>query len=550
MSSTCVVSDEVTQARGAAAGRLPALLCMALALILAVCVAPTAQAQVTAFKQAVAEAASDDRDLAAYYRSTDFSAIWTDPDRDRARRQALFEALQEAPAHGLPAARYDRDGLMAQLRAARSPRDLGFAEVALSKAFLRLARDMQTGVLIPSRVVSNIKREVPYRDRATTITAFLDSDPFAFFRDLPPKTNEYARLMKERVRLERLIAAGGWGESVPTGKLQAGDSGLSVISLRNRLMRMGFLPRTATRNFDARMVEAVRAFQVAHGLEPDGVAGESTIAQINLPATERLKSISVAMERERWLNSPEGRGKRHILVNLTDFTARIMDDDHETFRTKSVIGKNDDGRRSPEFSDVMDHMVINPTWHVPRSIAVGEYLPMMQRNRHAAGHLRVVDSRGRTVNRNSVNFNRYNARNFPFSIKQPPSKSNALGLVKFMFPNKYNIYLHDTPSKNLFEREVRAYSHGCIRLAQPFEFAYELLSPQEADPKAFFHGVLDTGRERRVNLEDPVPVHIIYRTAFTQAKGPVNYRRDIYGRDARIWSALEKAGVSPRDVRG
>lgn len=546
------LSDRSAWPKRAYARALPPMraLLACLALAFTVSLASVAHAQVTAFKQAVAEAAADDRDLAAYYRSTDFAGIWTDPEQDRTRRQALFQALADAPAHGLPASRYDRDGLLRLLQEARSPRDLGFAEVALSKAFLRLARDMQTGILIPSRVVSNIKREVPYRDRASTIDSFLAGDPRAFFRDLPPKTNEYTRLMKERLRLERLIASGGWGETVAAGKLSPGDSGSAVISLRNRLISMGFLSRTATRSFDAAVTDAVRAFQVAHGLEPDGVAGEGTLEQINISATERLKSILVAMERERWLNSPEDRGKRHILVNLTDFTARIMDDDHETFRTRSVIGKNSDGRRSPEFSDSMDHMVINPTWHVPRSIAVGEYLPQMQRNRHAVGHLRVVDSQGRTVNRNSVNFNRYNARNFPFSIKQPPSNSNALGLVKFMFPNKYNIYLHDTPSKNLFKREVRAYSHGCIRLAQPFDFAYALLAPQEDDPKAFFHNILDTGRETRVNLETHVPVHIIYRTAFTQAKGPVNYRRDIYGRDGRIWDALEQAGVSPGDVRG
>ncbi|WP_135505464.1 L,D-transpeptidase family protein [Roseovarius aestuariivivens] len=507
-------------------------------------------AQVTAFKQAVAEAASDDRDLAAFYQANGYAGIWTDPDADRGRRQALFQALADTPAHGLPAARYETDALMAQLRDARSPRDLGFAEVAMSKTFLRLARDLQTGVLIPSRLVGDIKREVPYRDRQTYITGLLDSDPYAFFRALPPKTNEYARLMKERMRLERLVADGGWGETVAAASLEPGARGASVVALRNRLLRMGFLSRTATQTYDADIEAAVRAFQEAHGLEADGVAGSSTIDEINTPATERLKSIHVAMERERWLNLPEGRGKRHILVNLTDFTARIMDDDHETFRTRSVIGKNSDGRRSPEFSDVMEHMVINPTWHVPRSIAVKEYLPMMKRNRNAASHLRLVDSRGRTVNRGSVNFSRYNARNFPFAIKQPPSSRNALGLVKFMFPNKYNIYLHDTPAKNLFEREMRAYSHGCIRLAQPFEFAYTLLAAQEDDPKAAFHRVLNTGRETRVNLEQHVPVHIIYRTVFTQAKGPVNYRKDIYGRDARIWSALSQAGVSLADVRG
>lgn len=175
---------------------------------------------------------------------------------------------------------------------------------------------------------------------------------------------------------------------------------------------------------------------------------------------------------------------------------------------------------------------------------------MMKRNRNAAGHLRLYNSRGQQVSRSSINFNAYNASNFPYAIKQPPSRRNALGLVKFMFPNKYNIYLHDTPAKNLFERAKRDYSHGCIRLHKPFEFAYELLSKQENDPKSFFHAKLDTGRETVVQLEKDVPVHIIYRTAFTQAKGRTQYREDVYGRDARIWDALNKAGVSLRAVRG
>jgi murein L,D-transpeptidase YcbB/YkuD len=198
----------------------------------------------------------------------------------------------------------------------------------------------------------------------------------------------------------------------------------------------------------------------------------------------------------------------------------------------------------------MEHMVINPTWHVPRSITVKEYLPKMQANRNAAGHLRLYDSRGREVSRGAVNFGAYSARSFPFALKQPPSGSNALGLVKFMFPNKWNIYLHDTPQKELFSREKRDFSHGCIRLQQPFEFAYELLSRQEADPKAFFHSVLGTGRETYVQLEEHVPVHLIYRTAVTRADGRMQYRSDVYGRDARIWEALERAGVTRGDARG
>jgi murein L,D-transpeptidase YcbB/YkuD len=330
--------------------------------------------------------------------------------------------------------------------------------------------------------------------------------------------------------------------------LKPGQSGNSVVILRNRLQAMGFLKRSSSQTYDAAMQSAMQQFQLTRGLNPDGVAGPGTMVEINRPIESHLQAVMVAMERERWMNRP--RGKRHIWVNLTDFSAVIMDNDKETFRTRSVIGKNQSDRRSPEFSDVMEFMVINPSWYVPRSITTKEYLPLMQKNRNAVSHLQVIDSKGRSVSRSSVNFASYSAKTFPFSLKQPPSRGNALGLVKFMFPNRHNIYLHDTPAKNLFSREVRAYSHGCIRLHQPFDFAYALLAKQTNDPEGFFQAKLKTGAEARVNLNEPVPVHIVYRTAYVTAKGNVNFRRDIYGRDAKIFSALVKAGVQLRSVGG
>ena len=530
-------------------GSIRWLLCALVLFMGAFALPSEGNAQVTAFKQAVAEAAAKDRDIAAFYQANNYEAIWTGNfGKDRRRRAALFEAIESADDHGLPVRRYDADGLMAQLKAARSPRARGLVEVEMSRTFLQLARDMQTGALIPSRVDGGIKRQVPYRERVSYLTNFVKSNPRGFFRVLPPKTNEYARLMKEKLRLERLLASGGWGPQVPAQSLKPGESGNAVVALRNRLIAMGYLKRSASQSYDQTLQAAVQQFQLAHGLATDGVAGPSTIKAINTSVQARLQSVLVAMERERWFNRE--RGTRHVLVNLTDFSARIVDNDRVSFSTRAVVGKNQSDRRSPEFSDVMEFMVINPTWHVPRSIAVKEYLPMMKRNRNAAGHLRLYNSRGQQVSRSAINFNAYNASNFPFAIKQPPSRRNALGLVKFMFPNKYNIYLHDTPAKNLFERAKRDYSHGCIRLHKPFEFAYELLSKQESNPKAVFHSKLDTGRETVVKLEKEVPVHIIYRTAFTQAKGPIQFRDDVYGRDARIWDALSKAGVSLRAVRG
>jgi L,D-transpeptidase YcbB len=198
----------------------------------------------------------------------------------------------------------------------------------------------------------------------------------------------------------------------------------------------------------------------------------------------------------------------------------------------------------------MEFMVVNPTWNVPRSITTKEYLPLMQANPDAAGHLTIIDAAGRAVSRSSIDFSQYTAKTFPYAMKQPPSDGNALGLVKFMFPNKHNIYLHDTPSKSLFNREVRAFSHGCIRLGDPFDFAYALLARQTKDPVGDFKRYLATGVETVVSLHQPVPVHIVYRTAFTAPKGKMNYRRDIYGRDGRIFEALAKAGVVLRGVQG
>jgi murein L,D-transpeptidase YcbB/YkuD len=349
--------------------------------------------------------------------------------------------------------------------------------------------------------------------------------------------------------MEQQMARGGWGPEVPASSLKPGASGAAVVALRNRLIAMGYMERSISKTYGEELQAAVQRFQKAHGLKMDGVAGGATMTEINRQIEERLPSVYVAIERERWTNME--RGDRHIWVNLTDFTAAIVDHDHVTFRTRSVIGKNTAERRSPEFSDVMEYMEINPYWNVPRSISVGEYLPgMIASGGGSSKHLQLVDGSGRVVSRKAVNWAAYTPQNFPFNLRQPPSGRNALGLVKFMFPNRYNIYLHDTPAKNLFAREVRAYSHGCIRLNDPFDFAYELLRPQSSDPVGEFHRHLDSGQMTRVSLVEQVPVHIVYRTAFTTPKGDVNYRRDVYGRDAKVFEALQAAGVATGALRG
>ena len=507
----------------------------------------SAQAQITPFQQAVAQAASGDEALAAFYRERGFQGIWSNRG-DAARRNALLAAFDSAGDHGLPTARYDARALMARMQAASTPQEQGALEVEISRMFLDYARDLQTGILVPSRIDSAIFREVPLRAPLGTLRAFAQSSPAAFLRSLAPAAPEYNRLMAEKLRMERVIGTGGWGPTVPGGKYERGDSGAGVVALRNRLIAMGYMERSTTQVYDDAIFAAVQRFQDAHGLAVDGTAGQGTLEELNTAPERRLQAIIVAMERERWINRP--RGERHIWVNITDFTAKIIDNGVETFSTRSVVGARNDNRATPEFSDVMEFMVINPSWYVPRSIITNEYLPQLRQNPRAVSNLQITDRNGRVIDRSTADFSGYTAATFPFSMREPPNQGNALGLVKFMFPNRHNIYLHDTPAKSLFGRETRAYSHGCVRLADPFDFAYALLARQVGNPQEVFQSYLATGRETRVDLERPVPVHLVYRTAYTQADGPMQYRRDVYGRDALIWNALAREGVVLRAVGG
>jgi L,D-transpeptidase YcbB len=499
-----------------------------------------------AFVQALAAAASGDAAIAEWYRTHDYRTLWTGAG-DAARRQALFAALARAGDHGLPVARYDARALGAAVRAARTEEDRGRVEIALTQAYLSWARDLTSGAVVPAKVDAGIVREIAVIDPAVLLSRMAMGDPQVVLDWLVPKSPAYLNLMKAKIRLEADIATGGWGGPVVAATLSPGDTGPSVIELRDRLVRMGYLSPSATGVYDRRVETAVVEFQLNHGLTADGIANEATLAELNKGPEERLKSIVVALERERWMH--HDRSARHIWVNLPDFTAKIIDQGRTVFQTRVVIGKNVPDQRSPEFSDVMEHMVINPSWGVPRSIIVKEYLPLLQRNPNAVSHLQVIDRRGRVVPRGAVNFAGYTARTFPFALRQPPSDDNALGLVKFMFPNPYNIYLHDTPSKSLFANEVRAHSHGCIRVADPFDLAHALLSVQSTAAEAEFDAHLKTGNETTVKLLAPVPVHLVYFTAYPGAKGRISYRRDIYGRDAAIFEALSAAGVELAGVQ-
>jgi murein L,D-transpeptidase YcbB/YkuD len=513
-----------------------------LAAIAALCLsfaAPVhARPLVTPFQQAVAQTASGTESVAEFYRGRAFAPIWMGEGAEH-RRAAFLWALDQARDHGLPTARYEPNAIRAAFAAAVTPEAKGRLEVEMTLRFLRYAQDVSSGILDPRAVDPTIKVDVPRRDWLEQITAFTEGDPYAVVRSLWPTAPAYTRLLREKLRLEEMARSGGWGAAVPPTRMEAGATGPAVVALRDRMIRMGYLRRSAVAVYDDALEAAVRRFQVDHGLSPDGIAGGETVEAMNVSLRDRMNQILIGLERQRWMNKP--LEDRHILVKLAEQHAYVVDDGKVTFDTVVVVGADTPDRRTPEFSDTMTHMVINPYWHVPRSIAVGEYLPALRRG--GARHLEVYSRSGR-VNPGAVNFSRYTAANFPYSLKQPPGPRNALGLVKFMFPNVYNIYLHDTPAKNLFSRDVRTFSHGCVRVERPFELAYHLLAPQEADPEGTFQKILGTGRERRVDLVDPIGVHIVYWSAWVTPTGRANYRGDPYGRDGKVLDALREAGVA------
>ena len=477
-----------------------------------------------------------------FYLENDYELIWFGNNALASQRRAeLVNSLQSASFHGLPGKKYQVNSLLSKLSTSDSLFEIGLLEGLFMIAFTEYASDLDTGVLIPSEVDTDIVRQINFKDTDFYIQGLLSRNPYDYFRSLGPQSSEYARLLVEYQKLSEIIRNGGWSNIATDRILRFGDSGDDVVAIRNRLFDQGYMPNSISTKFDKKLLKAVQKYQSDHGLIPDGIIGEGTILELNITAEQRLSSIIVALERERWLG--DTLGQRHIWVNLADFKAKIIEDHAVVFETRTVLGVNDESMRSPEFSDKMEYMVVNPTWHIPVSIAKNEYLPELKKDPEALPFLKLFDSSGSLVDRESIDFSILGKNYFPYEMKQLPSTTNALGLVKFMFPNPYNIYLHDTPAKDLFMKEVRDFSHGCIRLHEPFDFAYALLEKQTDEPQSEFQNALKSQEETIILLSKSVPVHITYRTAFTKAGGGIEFRRDIYGRDQKIYDALVELGL-------
>jgi murein L,D-transpeptidase YcbB/YkuD len=483
-----------------------------------------------------------DHPISSFYIRRNFEPYWMGNDE---RMQGLTRSISEAEFHGLPLSRYPLREL-SQAIFENDPSQQAKLELMATEAFLLLSQDLSGGILKPNKIDPNINVIPDRRDINVLLESLTNSLDFNLFvQQLYPSSDEYKNLLKEFRKLREISRNGSWGDLVPVDAVLAkGMTHENVPFLRKRLSKMGYpVYEMHSRLFDEQLNESVKRFQEYHGLNPDGVFGKRSIEAINVPSKTRLIQVLVNLERMRWNN--RDRGSEYVLVNQPNFHAYFKSRNEKVWQSRVVIGLP--SNQTAEFNDTMTHMVVNPTWHVPKSIAVDEYLPLIQSDPNfLTDNEMVLMVRGTDtiIDSNLIDMQAFTPDNFPFLIKQIPSNINALGLVKFMFPNKFSIYMHDTPMKDLFFKDERTFSHGCIRLQEPFQFAYSLLRDQEVEPEKKFQEVLEKEEETYINLSRNIPVYITYRTVFFDEFGQIHYRADVYGRDALVYMALVEAGVS------
>jgi len=415
-------------------------------------------------------------------------------------------------------------------------------ELLLTDAFLVYGFHLTMGRIHPETIDPEWQANRREADFAQVLQKALDSNRIEeTLKSMVPPQPGYSRLRGALASYRDLAGEGGW-PLVPEGPtMQKGHRGERVVALRRRLIATGDVTEPLNNDdmFDDDVEQAVRRFQDRHGLDVDGVVGKRTLAALNVPAEDRVRQIELNMERWRWL--PQDLGMKYILINIANFELDVVEHGREVLKMRVVVGK--DYRRTPVFSDTMTYLVLNPYWHVPQSIAIQDILPLIKKDcdylmKHNMKVLQGWDLKGKEIDPQKIEWSEITAQNFNYRFRQEPGPHNALGRFKFMFPNAFNVYLHDTPGRELFGKSERTFSSGCIRIEKPIELAQYVLKDNPKWTRATLLAAIEMQREQAIPLPEPIPVHLLYLTAWLDQNGTVQFRRDIYGRDSLLQEAL------------
>lgn len=491
--------------------------------------------------------------LPRFYEQRGYSPAWLESGAPSSNCQALVRAVGTAGDHGLNPSEYHVEkiaGLLTEVEANQrakkplNPGRLADLEFLLSDAFLIYGAHLLGGKVNPETIEPDWTAGKREADLAALLAeALITNDVEKALNSLAPQDAAYRSMQGVLKQLQAAAPrpSAPLVQAAPSFKL--GFRGPQTAALRARLEAAGYLSQDSEQDkevFNESLEAALKKFQASWGLEADGVCGPATLNAVNRSEKDNIAAIRANLERWRWM--PQNLGDRHILVNIADFHLAVVENGEELLAMKAIVGKL--YRKTPIFSGRMTYLVISPYWDVPPSIARKDKLPLMQKdpNYLTANNFVVYQGWGadsREVDPASVDWKTLGPDNFPYRLRQQPGPGNALGRIKFMFPNKHNVYIHDTPSHDLFAKSQRNFSSGCIRIQDPIGLAEYLLRDVPGWSRAAIEEAVERRAEKTVTLSRPIPVHVMYFTVFGDNQGLVHFRNDIYERDARLLEALD-----------
>lgn len=478
------------------------------------------------------------------YRNAGFKPLWLTGNAPSERAKTVLAFAAKTFEDGLEPLAYLPKGLTSFDNIAEQlstdPQELAQFDIAMTAATLKLALEISGGQFEPNRL-SRYNDIAPERVDVGQALKVLAWTPFpeAYLNNLMPKHEAYGLMKAElaKLRASRIKPA---YEKIAEGKsVKAGSSDSRIPIVRDRMQALGFLgseegtidPEFSSK-LDADLSAALKKFQKSVKLRQTGMLDMATVKNLNRDTSQKdIQRLVYNMERLRWL--PKNLGKRFVFVNQPAFEVRVMDRGNEVWRSKVIVGKP--LNQTSAFHDELETVVFNPSWGVPQSIIVNEYLGKLRRDPSYLDRqgFKVIAPNGKVIPSSDIDWAAYGDRP-PFGVQQPPGKGNALGELKFLFPNKHAIYMHDTPTKNLFAEQVRTFSHGCIRVQNPREFATAILGWERAKVDK----ETDSRKSQTVALAQKIPVHITYFSAWPDSTGKINYFNDMYERDETMEKAL------------
>ena len=490
------------------------------------------------------------RTLTQFYKQRAYRPAWSSVTGPSPLAHALIESLSVLDQEGLDPHDYHLRALEGLIRTMRQKPISSIAEqlvdleLLLSDAFLSAALHLTAGRLQPitpgstphaldAEIAGHLERALMKRTLTSTL------------QGLAPSDSTYTKLRQALSQYRHIAANGGWIAIPPGQALNLGVHSERVAMLRARLQMTGDLsPSMSSKDgdpnyFDATFQQAVNRFQKRHGLAVDGSVGPITLTALNVPVEARVHQIILNMER--WRYQASAFGDRHIVVNIPDYQLNVMEQGKSVLNMRVVVGKPD--WQTPTFQSTMTHLVINPDWVVPEGITHREIIPKMLQNPTYLHNenMEMLSGYGQNmqiINPANVDWSTVSTHNFPYRFRQRPGSKNALGRIKFQFPNRFHVYMHDTPDRALFAKPSRAFSHGCVRLERPADLAAYLLRDDPAWTLVRIERAIQGGQHRYVNLRQPIDVHLIYQTAWVDTDGQVQFRPDIYRLDQKHQNAL------------